>query len=225
MGNQTTYIDPDDIWPVYGTVHLLPGATLQIDDGATLSKDGTTVTTTGTELNVMDGYTATGTFRMPIPLSVSGSDTVTMGELQGVKSLDFDADGEDVSFSFRAPPNWDAASDLTINLMVGNEIAEDDGDDVSFTGTVRGFADGEALSTSGQTVACTLNLTGGDEAINVVNKVTGTIDYDDGTYPIAAGDVVAVRLVVNITGGGECTGPLHIVNIEVEYTGTQGFST
>jgi hypothetical protein len=74
------------------------------------------------------------------------------------------------------------------------------------------------MGAAGQAVACILNLTGGDEAINVINRVTGTIVYNDGTYPIAAGDTVVGELAVNLGAGGECTGPLHVVAHWIEYT-------
>ena len=105
--------------------------------------------------------------------------------------------------------------------MVGNEIAETDNDDVSFTGQARGYADGETMGDAGQAVTFALNLTGGDEAIDVINRVTGTIAYADGTYPIAAGDTVVVKMTVNLTDGTECTGPLHIVAQWVEYTASK----
>ena len=42
--------------------------------------------------------------------------------------------------------------------------------------------------------------------------------YNDGTYPIAQGDVVVIRATVNLAGAGECTGPLHVTRWWVEYT-------
>lgn len=107
---------------------------------------------------------------------------------------------------------------MTLVWMVHNEIAEDDGDDISFTCQVRGYADGETMSDAGQTVSGDLNLTGGDEAINIINRVTGTIDYDEATYPIAAGDTVVVKCTVNLGDGTECTGPLQVVAQWVEYS-------
>ena len=143
--------------------------------------------------------------------------TATSEEFLGAPSINLDGDLEEWFLSFEAPKDWDAASDMTIVCMVANEIAEDDGDDVSFTGQARGYADGETMGDAGQAVTFALNLTGGDEAINVCNRVVGVIDYDHGTYPIAAGDMVAVKMIVNLGGGGECTGPLHIVEQHVEY--------
>jgi hypothetical protein len=147
--------------------------------------------------------------------------TATAEEFKGSPSINLDADGEEWFISFEAPNDWDEASDMTLVFMVANEIAEDDGDDVSFTCQVRGYDTGETVSDAGQTVSATLNLTGGTEAIDIVNRVTGTIDYDHGTYPIAAGDTVVCKCAVNLGGGGECTGPLHVIAQWVEYTASK----
>jgi hypothetical protein len=161
--------------------------------------------------------TAKATTVVDLPLSIGGG-TADIEAFLGAPSINLDADGETFITSFRAPSIWDAASDLTLVLMVANEIAETDGDDVSITCQIRGYADGETMSDAGQAVTCVQDLTGGDEAINVVNRVTGVLDYDHGTYPIAAGDVVIVEATVNLGGAGECTGPLHVVGWWIEFT-------
>ena len=155
--------------------------------------------------------------RDELPLDLGGGDA-NIEAWQGMASINFDADGEVVYVNRRVPVDvWDGASNISLVMMVGNEIAETDGDDVSFTCTIHGVANGEAAADAGQTVAMTQNLTGGDEAINVVNRVSGVIDYDHGTYPIAEGDVMVIKCAVNLGGGGECTGPLHIVAWWLEY--------
>jgi hypothetical protein len=196
--------------PSDGNLRIVADTAVQIGDGtnqASFASDG--------ELN-LEG-TAKVTRAIPLPLD-SEHGTATVEEFKGAPSINLDADGEEWFLSFEAPNDWDAASDLTLVFMVANEIAEDDGDDVSFTIQVRGYADGETVSDAGQAVSATLNLTGGDEAIDIVNRVTGTIDYNEGTYPIAAGDTVVCKCAVNLGGGGECTGPLHIIAQWVEYT-------
>jgi len=166
-----------------------------------------------------DEIDGTGTRNIQLPLQTGGgiADT-TISVITGATSIDFNANGEFALASFQVPNDWNAASDLTLKALVQNEIAEDDGDDVSFTCTVHGIADGETGADLGQSVALLLDLTGGDEAINKANVVSGAIDYDDVTYPIAAGDTVIVKIVANLGGGGECTGPLHIIDWFVEYT-------
>jgi len=193
-----------------GVIQIITDGTVRIGDGTNdlvISSDGTLS---------LEG-TAKVTAVIPLDLD-SQHGTATSEAFNGAPSINLDADTETWYFSFEAPNEWDEVSDLTLVFMVGNEIAEDDGDDVSITCQVRGYADGEEMGDAGQTVAATLNLTGGDEAINIINRVTGTIDYDHGTYPIAAGDTVVVEATVNLTGGGECTGPLHVVAQWVEYT-------
>ncbi len=161
--------------------------------------------------------TARVTKTIPFPLAVGGG-TATIEAFNGAPSINLDADGETFYHALRLDGEWEAASDITLFFDVGNEIAEDDGDDVSFTCQVRGYADGDTTSDAGQTVSATLNLTGGDQAINVINRVTGAIDYDEGTYPIAAGDTLVIEAAVDLGGAGECTGPLHVIAWGIQYT-------
>lgn len=165
------------------------------------------------------GMAGTAKVTRAIPLGLdSQHGTATSEEFKGSPSINLDADNEEWFVSFEAPNDWDEASDMTLVFMVANEIAEDDGDDVSFTIQVRAYADGETVTDAGQTVAVLLDLTGGDEAIDVVNRATGTIDWNHGTYPIAAGDTVVCKCQVNLTNGTEATGPLHILEQRLEYT-------
>ena len=168
-------------------------------------------------IDIAGELTVTKTLSIILDMAVGGG-TADIAAFNNGPSINLDADGETFYASFKAPEQWDAASDMTLVMMVGNEIAETDGDDVSITCLVRGYADGETMSAAGQTVAMALNLTGGDEAIDVVNEVATVIDYNEATYPIAAGDTVTIKATVNLTDGTECTGPLHIVAWWVEYT-------
>ena len=181
------------------------------DGGATnyaqIAADGE-ITLTGTAC-------VTKNHQLPI---ATGGGTVTVSALTGAPSIDFNADGEIVYASFQVPNDWNATSDMTIVAMVKNEIAETDGDDIEIVCTVKGIADGEAHTDAGQTVTMALDLTGGDQAQNVVNKCTGTIDYNEGSHPIAAGDTVIIKGVISLGAGTECTGPLHIIDWWVEYT-------
>jgi len=193
-----------------GVLHLVTDGSLRIGDGtneAIFAPDG--------ELTLAGTARVTRALRLDLD---SQHGTATSEAFLGAPSINLDTDAETFYTSFEAPNDWTAAGDLTLVFMVGNEIAETDGDDVSITCQVRGYADGETMADAGQTVACALNLTGGDEAINIINRVTGVIDYDEATYPIAAGDTVVVEAVVNLGGAGECTGPLHIIAWWVEYT-------
>lgn len=186
-------------------------------DGQVNIGDGTNQVEIQADGEINLAGTAMVTEKVQLPIAVGGG-TADVTVFNGAPSINLDTDGETFLASFEAPKAWSAAADLTLVLMVANEIAEDDGDDVSISGQVRGYADGETTGDAGQAVACALNLTGGDEAINVVNRVTGAIDYNEGTYPIAAGDTVVVECTVNLGGAGEATGPLHVISWWVEYT-------
>lgn len=151
-----------------------------------------------------------------LPIATGGG-TSDIETFRLAPSINLDADGETFYTSFYVPDDWDEASVLVLRIAVGNEIAEDDGDDVSLTLTVFPASFGFAMDTSGLTVEVAKNLTGGTEAINVVNKCNAQIAYDDVTYPVVVGDLVTVKAVVNLAGAGEATGPLHVVGMWVEY--------
>lgn len=167
------------------------------------------------EINLAGTACVTKNHQLPL---IAGGGDATISVLTGAPSIDFNASDEYCYASFQVPNDWDGASDLSLVMMVKNEIAETDGDDVSFTCTVKGIADGEAHTETGQTVTITQDLASGDEGQNFVNKCTGTIDWNEGSHPIAAGDTVFMKVLVNLGAGSECTGPLHIVDWWIEYT-------
>jgi len=167
------------------------------------------------EINLAGTACVTKNHQLPIQ---TGGGTVTVSAITGAPSIDFNADGEIVYLSFQVPNDWDAASDMYIKSMIQNEIAETDGDDIEIVWTIHGIADGELNSDAGQTAASALNLTGGDQAINIANLTSATIDFNHGTYAIAAADTVILKGVVSLAAGTECTGPLHIIDHWIEYT-------
>jgi len=158
--------------------------------------------------------------RIYLPIDVGGG-TADTETFQNSPSINLDATDETFYASVPIPADWDGASDLTIYVMVGNEIAETDGDDVSITFTVKGYADGETMATAGQTCALLQDLTSGDEAIDIVNQCTAVIDYNEASHPIAVDDIMTIKGFVNLAAGVECTGPLHIVAWWIEYTADQ----
>lgn len=182
-----------------------------------------------TKIDVNGNISLAGTAKvvknLPLPVTDSGG-TSTEEMWNNAPSINLDATDETWYASFVVPRDWDAASDMKYVAYVGNEIAETDGNDVIMALTVAGFADGETAGTAGQTVSIAQNLTGGDQAINKVNIVTGTIDYDNGGYPIADGDVVHIKGAVTLsTAAGTATGPLHIVAHHIRYTASRLGST
>jgi len=188
---------------------------LQATTGVTVG-DGTNQAAFASDGTVSLEGTAKVTERVSFPIDAGGG-TADTEIFNGAPSINLDNDLETFAFALRVPEAWDGISDITVFFDVGNEIAEDDGDDVSFTLQVRGYADGETMSDAGQAPAGLQDLTGGDQAINVINRVTATIDYDDATYPIVANDTLVIECTVNLAGAGECTGPLHIIAWGIEY--------
>ena len=196
------------------TEWIIASGAVQIGDGG--GTNYTAIASTG-------AITLSGTAKVQrtIPLdhmSLALAGTSDNSTVTGTGSTNLDADGETIYGSFRMPADWDAASDITLIFAVQNEIAEDDGDDISIVMDLWGIADGEANPGTGQAPTAALNLTGGDQNINAVNHVEVTIDYNDAGNPIAADDIVCFNGAIELGGGTECTGPLHIIGCWVEYT-------
>lgn len=164
--------------------------------------------------------TACVTKNVQLPIATGGG-TVTVSAITGSPSIDWNGDGDIVYATFQVPNDWDAGSDMYIKAMVQNEIAEDANDDIEIIYTVHGISDGELNADLGQACTAALNLTGGDEAINIVNLTSATIDYNHGTYDIAAGDTVVIKGIVSLGTPTECTGPLHTLDWWIEYTASK----
>ena len=195
--------------PANGELRLVADTKLSIGDGTNqveFASDGT----------VSLAGTARAYVKKDIPLQIGGG-TADIEVWHDAPSINLDADGETWYANVLIPHDWSGSSDITLHLLVGNEIAEDDGDDISIDAIVQGFADGDAHTTGGQSVSLTLNLTGGDQGQNQINQVNGTIDYDAALYPITAGDIVTIEFTVNLGGAGECTGPLRILGQWIRY--------
>lgn len=158
--------------------------------------------------------------RLYLPISTGGG-TSDITTFMNSPSINIDTDDETFYASVPVPADWDGASDLTLYVAIANEIAETDGDDIIITLVVKGNADGETMAANGQAPTCTLDLTGGDEAINKVNLMTATIDYNEATYPIAVDDIMTIKGSIGLGTGTEITGPTHIVAWWIEYTADQ----
>ena len=182
--------------------------------------DGTTVMSIpdGGVLTFADASKPTKRLYLPIDNGGGTSDTEVF---ENSPSINIDTDDETWYASVPVPADWDGASDMNIYFMIANEIAETDGDDIDITMQIRGYADGETMAANGQAPACSTNLTGGDEAIDIVNLCTAVIDWNDGTYDIAVDDIMVIKCSMALAAGTEVTGPMHIIAWWIEYTADQ----
>ncbi len=116
------------------------------------------------------------------------------------------------------PSDWDGVSHLQLRGIFQNAIAETENDVISFTLTVHALAEADTNTDAGQAQSMSHTLAGGDEAQDKVHQVTSSsIEYNDGTYPIATGDLMVVKMAVNLGAGVECTGPLHMLGLWLIY--------
>lgn len=189
-------------------------------EDALIIGDGTNYVRTDSTNGITLAGTAKVTRRLYLPIDTGGG-TATTETFMNSPSINVDTDDETFYASVPVPADWDGASDMTLYFAIANEIAETDGDDIIITLQIKGDADGEAMAANGQAPTCTLDLTGGDEAIDVVNLSTAVIDYNEGTYPIAVDDILKIKCSIGLGTGTEITGPTHIVAWWIEYTADQ----
>ena len=108
-----------------GELHLEADGSITLGDGTndfTIASDGT----------VSLAGTATVTKRVSLPIAVGGG-TADVAAFLGASSINLEASDETFLAAVRMPDDWNAASNITVFFDVANEIAETDGDDISFT--------------------------------------------------------------------------------------------
>ena len=128
------------------------------------------------------------------PLDASNPPTAgTKGTTPTVRGWLFDATNEIMSLNVRVPANYSADGDLTLRLVCVLNQAETAADDIDWTVDLLSLADGE--STTGTSTAATVaHDIGSDNADGDVHFVDITIDYDDASNPVAAGDELLMEI-------------------------------
>lgn len=130
----------------------------------------------------------------------------------------FAAANEEMTVCICVPLDWDQASDLEFMLYCLLDAAEAADDLIDWETVVKSVADHEDIDVAPtQTPGVNHDIVN-DNAAGTLHRVMITLDYDDGTCPIAVGDTVSITLsrTANIGAAGYVAGVI-VIHMCVEY--------
>jgi hypothetical protein len=130
----------------------------------------------------------------------------------------FDADAELAYIRFRAPEDWDAASNLTLRLIwhpqAGSAIAN--AETVKWKVTRNSVAAGEAVDVGTEVVETVTYTQSGAGTDKAEIRSDNALAYGDANQPIAAGDSVYLQLQRDKTGD-TYAGDAVLLRVELAY--------
>ena len=164
----------------------------------------------GTPVTLSGGAKITKHIELPLEgfrKGVSAPTETVRGNLAGWL---FDADGEILYLTFHVPGEWDGESNLTIVLECLLTAAETANDKIDWETIVTPIGDGEDADSIGTQTPGTEKDIGAVTAAGTRHRCNIILDYDDGTAPIAAEDLVTVALsrTSNVGNAGYVNGVL-----------------
>ena len=136
----------------------------------------------------------------------------------GIAGYLFSASAEVLYVQFCIPKDWDGASDIMLAIHCVLNQAEAANDKIDWETSIKSLADHENVITAGiQTPGVEHNI-GASNADGDFHIVQITLDYDNGTCPIAHGDNVSIDLsrTANIGNAGYVGGVI-VIDICVAY--------
>jgi len=156
--------------------------------------------------------------RLPMENFRKGATAPTETTRAGTAGFRFDADTEIIYIQFCVPPDWDGASDIDVVIYCVLNADETANDIIDWETSVVSAADHEDVDTAPTQSPGVSHDIVGDTGAGVLHKVTITLDYDDSTCPIAAGDNVSITLsrTSDVGGAGYAAGVI-VNDICVEY--------
>ena len=155
--------------------------------------------------------------RLPMENFRKGGTAPTETLRAGVAGFLFDADAETLVIQFCVPKDW-KPSDIIIELHCVLAAVETANDLIDWETSVVSIADHEDVDVAPvQTPGAAHNI-GAVTAAGSMHNVDITLDYDDGTCPIAAGDNVSLSLsrTANVGAAGYVAGVI-LIDICLEY--------
>lgn len=158
------------------------------------------------------------TTRLPMEDFRKGVASPTEVIRNGVAGFLFDADAETLYIQFCVPKDWDAESDIDLDIFCVLNADEAVGDDIDWETSVVSIADHEDVDVAGTQTPGASHDIGSDNGAGTLHKVTITLDYDHATCPIAPDDNVTVTLsrTANVGGVGYVNGVI-VLDICINY--------
>jgi len=148
--------------------------------------------------------------RLPMESFRKGATAPTETIRGNVAGFLFDADAEIIYVQFCTPTDWDQASDITMVIWCVLVAAETANDVIDWETIVISVADHEDVDVAPtQTPGAAHNIVN-DINAGVIHEVLITLDWNDGTCPIAPGDNITVVLsrTANVGVAGYVAGVL-----------------
>lgn len=157
--------------------------------------------------HVLVSSAITDTIKTELPLGAwtKGSTPptdATKGTTPTMAGWQFDATAETAVCNVRVPAGYGGVSDLTLRTFWALNQTETSGDDLDVTVDLVSCQpdNNEAVSKTSTQATGTTDI-GSNTADGAVTIVDVTLDYDDATNPIAAGDMLVMEMhLTNVTG-------------------------
>lgn len=182
------------------------------------STDGTRWRYDGDEWRPLSVYPATIRCRLPMEQFRKGATAPTETTRGNCAGFLFDADNEVLYAQFCVPADWDQESDVDLVLacvLVGDETANDD---IDWETVVTSVADHEDIDGAAQQTPGVSHDIGAFNSAGMLHEVRITVDYDDGTCPIAIGDYVSIALSrTSNVGNASYVAGVMVIDICLEY--------
>lgn len=156
--------------------------------------------------------------RLPMEDFRKGVSSPSTAIRAGVAGYLFDADAEELFIQFCIPKDWDESSDIILAIFCVLNAAETADDVIDWETSVVSIADHEDVDTAGTQMPGATHDIDANTGAGTLHRVAITLDYDDGTCPIAMGDNVTIRLsrTSNIGNAGYVDGVI-VLDICIEY--------
>jgi hypothetical protein len=117
----------------------------------------------------------------------------TAGTTPTNRGWNFDAANELYSFAVRVPQNWDAASDLYLDLDCVLGQGETDGEDIDWEMDYISIASGEDATKTSTNVTSATEVSATTSA-GAMYRCAITFDYNDGDNAVTAGDLIVAEI-------------------------------
>lgn len=156
--------------------------------------------------------------RLPMENFRKGGTSPTETIRGGVAGFRFNAEAEVITIQFCVPKDWDGESDIVLILHCVLDAAETNADDIDWETSVISVADHEDVDTAGTQTPGASHDIGAFTAAGTLHLVEITLDYDDGTCPIAPRDNISIALKrTSDIGGAGYVAAVLIIDTCIRY--------
>jgi hypothetical protein len=184
-------------------------------------------TGTGTTALTVNGADGTLTFKdytrhhdVAIGAAIVGAAAPGQETIGTFRCYVFDANADLAYISVEIPSEWDAASDMAIDLLIFTDDGDalGNGEIIEFDLVYRSVDEGEAYD-NGSAVTINANVTGGaSETDKGQYKITATVDYDHADQPLAVEDTLGFSIMRDVTTSDTYSGDVHVCRAQLVYT-------